>query len=461
LRKIAIIGSGQAGLLCAHALRKAGYAVTLYSDRKPEAWLSESRPTGTAARLEMALAFERELGLDHWDSAAPGIHGLHATFCPQAGNRLLTLTGRPRKPGLAIDLRLQSHRWMLDLVERGGTVAIENVTVPRLEEIAREHDLTLVATGKGGLAPLFERDAARSTYTKPQRHLAMICVKGPRLGFDGVPCMAAKFNLFERLGEAFWIPYHHKDAGPSWNCLFEARPGGPMDRFQGAKSAQETLAIAKTVVKELIPWDHDWLEDAEPSDELGWLVGSVTPVIKKPVGHLPSGKAVMALGDTAMALDPIAGQGANSGNKMARSLTESIVARGDRPFDEAWMTAAFERFFERHGRHLDDFTNLLLEPASPMIKAYLMAQYGSDGRSGRGDGKQALADAFAENFNDPAVLTPRLRDGARLRAFIRETTGSFARSVARGAAGVVRAQLRQRLGRDPEHPFVPAGAPAA
>ena len=51
MRNIAIIGSGQAGLLAAHGLIKAGYHVTLYSDRTADQWLNESRPTGTAARF--------------------------------------------------------------------------------------------------------------------------------------------------------------------------------------------------------------------------------------------------------------------------------------------------------------------------------------------------------------------------------------------------------------------------
>jgi len=51
MRPIAIVGSGIAGLVAAHGLRRAGYGVTLYSDRTPEQWLNESRPTGTAARL--------------------------------------------------------------------------------------------------------------------------------------------------------------------------------------------------------------------------------------------------------------------------------------------------------------------------------------------------------------------------------------------------------------------------
>ena len=82
MRDIAIVGSGIAGLVAAHALRRAGQDVTIYSDRSAEAWLHESRPTGTAARFDMALAYERELGLNHWDDVAPRGEGVFLTFCP-------------------------------------------------------------------------------------------------------------------------------------------------------------------------------------------------------------------------------------------------------------------------------------------------------------------------------------------------------------------------------------------
>jgi len=454
MKNVAVIGSGQAGLVCAHGLRKSGHAVTLYSDRTAEAWLSESRPTGVAGRFWPALEYERELGLNHWDDTPAKFAGVHLTLCPTLHNRLLTCTGRMARPGVAIDLRLQSHRWMHDLIERGGKIEIGEVTVPKLEEIAREHDLTIVSTGRGGLASLFERNSPRSVYAKPQRNVAMVAFKGPPLKQEGLPFAAVKFKILGEHGEMFWLPYHHKDVGPCWVIGPEPKPGGRMDRFQNVKSAKEVLDTIRAVVRDVMPWEASWFDDAEICDELGWQAGAVTPTVRNPVGRLPSGQVVASLGDTAIAYDPIAAQGANSGNKMARHLVAAIDARDDRPFDAQWITETFERFWDEHATHAVALTNLLLEPPTPMAAAYLVAQYGSVGLDDRGDGKQILADAFAENLASPNTLTPVLLDQAKIRDFIRAKTGSFLGTVAKSVPGIFRAQLRQRLGRDPGHPLL-------
>lgn len=451
MRRIAIIGSGISGLLTAHGLRRAGYDVTLFSDRTPEDWLTRSKPTGTAGRFEPAIAYERELGLAHWEHEAKKVEGAHLTFCPEPGNRLLTLAGRLEKPGLAIDVRLQSHRWMRDLEERGGKVVIESVTIPRLDEIAAAHDLTVVAAGKADLAGLFPRDAARSVYDKPQRNLAMLVTKGASFRFEGVPFLPVKFNLFGTAGEIFWAPYHHYALGPTWNMLFEAKAGGPIDVFQSAKSGEEVLRRAKKVIRDLVPWDYAWAKDMELADEHGWLVGAFAPTVRKPVGKLPSGRAVTCVGDTAMAFDPVGGQGANNGTRMAKHLVERVISRGGAPFDEAWMTETFDAFYEEHGRAAYTFNNLLLEPISDAGKELLIAQYGSDGV--RTDGQQRIADAFAGNFVDPRRYTHLLTDEAAVRAFIEEKTGaSWLRSAARGRLGIGAQQIRQKLGLPPHHP---------
>lgn len=449
MRRIAVVGSGIAGLLTAHGLVRAGYAVTLFSDRTAEQWLRDVRPTGSAARFAPALAYERELGLAHWD--APRIEGANVVYCPTPRNRLATLIGRQASPGMAVDVRLQSHRWMLDLEERGGTVVIEAVTLARLDEIAAAHDLVIVAAGKAELGALFERDATRSVHTAPQRAIAMVIVKGPAPILPGMPFTGVRNNIVEGAGEAVWIPYLHRDAGPSWNLIFEAIPGGPMDLFGACRTGADALAAAKRIVETWAPWDADWARGMELADELGWLAGKITPTVRKPVGRLPSGRIVTFVGDTAVHFDPLAAQGANNGTKMARHLVARIVARGDQPFDAPWMTETFDTFWETLGKPAFDLTNLMLEPLTPAGRALLVAQYGSDGV--RTDGKQVIAEFFANGFADPGALVPLLTDLAAAKAYIRQATGGWwGRSAFTGALGIARAQLRHQLGWPPGHP---------
>lgn len=450
VRRIAIIGSGIAGLLTAHGLRRAGHAVTLYSDRTSAQWLEESRPTGTAVRFGDATSYDRELGLAHWDDMAPRMMGGTLTICLRPRNRLLVLNGRTTAPAVAVDLRMISARWMQDLEERGGRVEIGPVSLDRLDQIAAQHDLTVVAVGRGELCQLFPRDPERSVYEVPQRNLCMVIARGDPAAFDGVSSPPAVLNAVEPAGEVFWFPYLHKDHGPTWNLLLEAKPGGPIDRFGGVRNGEEALRIACEVVSEMFPWNSAWTKGLRLADPNGWLVGSVLPSIRGPVGRLPSGRIVTGVGDTLMSLDPVAGQGANNGTRMARHLVNAVCARGDGPFDEAWMTATFERFYEDHGRHTVRFTNLFLEPVTYPMQLLLMAQYGSDGI--RSDVPQRIADALLHNFEDPRQLTDSMVDPRQARQTIAENGGTWPFTVLRGALGVAREQVRQAVGLTPRHP---------
>jgi hypothetical protein len=70
----------------------------------------------------------------------------------------------------------------------------------------------------------------------------------------------------------------------------------------------------------------------------------------------------MAIGDTAVLNDPIAGQGSNNAARMVRHLVARIVANGNAAFDAAWMKDTFETFWNESACYTTAFTNAL-QPA--------------------------------------------------------------------------------------------------
>lgn len=152
------------------------------------------------------------------------------------------------------------------------------------------------------------------------------------------------------------------------------------------------------------------------TDELAWLKGGVAPTVRKPVAYLPSGKAVMALGDAAISYDPIAAQGANSASKMAHHVLQHIIAHKDRPFVAEWMTETFETYWENEAQYMQAFTSALLEPITPAAAAVLQA----------GAQHEAIASEFFSNFNNPRDYWPWLIDENEARKWIAEKTAEAA-----------------------------------
>ena len=72
-----------------------------------------------------------------------------------------------------------------------------------LEDLARDHDLVVVSTGRGGLASLFEVDAARSPYTAPQRVAALTYLRGVAPDPAGA---ALRYHAVEGVGRVLHLP---------------------------------------------------------------------------------------------------------------------------------------------------------------------------------------------------------------------------------------------------------------
>lgn len=412
MAQVSIIGAGTTGLVLAYACLRDGHDVTLYSDRTAEQWLNGT-PTGTAYLYGETIDVERELGMDHWSHEMFGGMGVLLDFKPElAGEARMRVAGNWGSLGSGIDMRMRVHRWMNDLESRGGKLVIEAVTPQRADEIAQASDVTLLAAGKADLGNLIPRNPERSVYDKPQRNLAMAVVtgvtgwRGEAGGFEPV-----KFNFFGDTGEYFWVPFTHKTHGATWCVLWEAKAGKAFDRFGDCKSGEAIVEISKELIQHYAPWEWDNVKDMEyvSGDPSAWLVGRFPPTVREAYGRLPSGALIMPVGDTAIAFDPIGGQGGNNAQRMAKFVADRITERGDRPFDADWMTQVNDDWWYFHGKWAYEFNNLLLEPLQQPA-AMLLEECAKN---------RVFADQkFFSNFPRPHNFFPAIANADKARELI-------------------------------------------
>ena len=112
--------------------------------------------------------------------------------------------------------------------------------------------------------------------------------------------------------------------------------------------------------------------------------------MRKPVGLLPSGHPVLGMADAVLLNDPITGQGSNNASKGAAIYLQSILERGEGPFDATWMQETFERLWE-YAEKVVGWTNALLLPPPPHVLNVL----GAAGQF------PAVAHRFANGFDNP------------------------------------------------------------
>ncbi len=401
MRKITIIGAGQAGLQLGIGLLGQGYAVRIVSNRSAEQ-IGAGRVMSSQSMYDMALAFERELGIAFWDNECPPTDGVHMRA--GSGDQLLIdWRGLMGAPGQSVDQRIKMPVWMAEFQRRGGELVIEDAGIPELERYAQTSDLVIVSTGKGEIGKLFERDNELSAFDAPLRTISLTYVHGmkPREDFS-----ALNISINPGIGELVNFPGMTL-SGPCDIINLECIPNGPMDRWHEVKNQEEHLALAVQMIEEYFPWEAERCQNLRLTDDQCTLVGRITPTVRKPVGYLPSGRTVLGMADVLVLNDPITGQGSNNASKCANVYMQCILDQGGKAFDDAWKNATFARYWD-YAQWVAKFTNThLLPPTEPVLKVLSAC-----GRL------PELAAHFSNAFNDPKMLTPWYYDSAEAERFI-------------------------------------------
>jgi 2-polyprenyl-6-methoxyphenol hydroxylase-like FAD-dependent oxidoreductase len=407
MRKILIVGSGQSGLQLGLGLLKHGYDVTLMSARTPDE-IRNGRVMSTQCMFHTSLQTERDLGLDFWEADTPSIWGLGVSVAGADGARAVDWLGHLDGYAQSVDQRVKMAGWLEAFEQQGGKLVLHGVAVSDLDRLADMYDLTVVAAGKGELVSMFGRDTRRSTFDTPQRALAVTYVHGLEMRPEHPDTYAVRFNLVPEVGELFMIP-GYTTTGPCDILFFEGVPGGPLDCWADVRTPDEYLRRMLDLMATYVPWEYERARHVELTDPGGVLAGRYAPVVRHPVGRLPSGGVVLGMADVVVANDPITGQGSNNAAKCAASYLDSVLAHGDRPFDEAFMRDTFERYWS-YAQYVTTWTNAMLQPPPP----HVLEVIGAAGQY------PEVANRFANGFDDPSDFFSWFMDPELAQTYLAE-----------------------------------------
>jgi flavin-dependent dehydrogenase len=185
-----------------------------------------------------------------------------------------------------------------------------------------------------------------------------------------------------------------------------------MDIWADVKTPDEHLAASEHLLRTFFPHEAERIDGhLELTDDKAVLRGRITPTTKYPVATLPSGAKIFGLADVVCLNDPLTGQGSNNASKAAKIYLDAINAHGDAAFDEAWMNAVFEQYWD-YARFPVAYTNQTLgQPPEHMLRILKAAETDKE-----------LAHIMANSFNDPKSIAPWYYDAASAEQFLSERT---------------------------------------
>jgi len=403
MTSIGIVGAGVAGLHLGLFLRKHAIAATIYTDKTPEQQLA-ARLSNVVIRSAPTRARERVLGVNHWDGANVDLLRLNYYV---GGARPFAFAGDLAPPAIVVDMRMYYSRLLEDFAMRGGRVVIGALQASDVERLADEHDLMVVASGRGGLANMFPRLAAHSPYSRPQR-----------LGMGG---LYRGIAYPQPLGIDVVIAPGHGEFLIAPLCSFEPHlstiniqiiRGGAFEVLRHMRYADDPRGFEAVVLGLLCDYapatyariDPSTFELARPLD---LAHAAVTPTVRRGSIQLRNGRFAVALGDAHVLLDPITGQGANTASHAAWVLGEAI--RDGDTFDETFCRRVEQQIWSYAGPVAEACNARLRPPAAHVAELLVAAAH-----------HKAIADAHANAFNRPDAFWEILSSPERTAAFLRQ-----------------------------------------
>jgi 2-polyprenyl-6-methoxyphenol hydroxylase-like FAD-dependent oxidoreductase len=401
MTSIGIVGAGVAGLHLGLFLRAHDIPVTIYTDKTGDE-LAGGRLLNSVGHHHPTLERERQLGVHHWDADEYGFTCHHHYL---GGPMPLAFRGDFTRPSSAIDYRLYLPRLMGDFEDRGGRLAVQAVQADDLDGLAGQHDLLVVASGRGTLGGLFGRRADKSPYDKPQRRLCVALWHGvARSEPKGVT-----LGISPGHGELIEIPIYSFD-GHVTALLFENIPGGDLEPLADLRYDEDPKAFEATTLQKLKEHYPATFERVDPATfavtrPQDILQGALIPHMRADYAQLANGKYALAVGDVHAVVDPLVGQGANSASYSAWTVGEAILE--DLGFDELFCQRVARRRADMV-EGISDWTNFMLAPPAPQLVAMLVAMAQ----------RKDVCDEFTDNFGDGARQWSTLATPERTRAHL-------------------------------------------
>lgn len=401
MTSIGIVGTGVAGLHLALMLQQHQVPVTLYTDRTPD-HVASGRLLNTVMHHYGTRERERELGVNHWSLADTGWWTRYHSVLGTPG---VHYRGNFDNASTALDYRLYLPRLEQDFCDRGGEVQVGRLDPAGLEALSKQHDLIVVATGRGPLAEMFGRREDLSRYETPQR----ICLAALFTGVDRPATEGVSINVSPQVGELIEFPMATAH-GRITALLFENMPGAELELLAQTRYDDDPGAFNKLVLRALeshYPWVFERVRIADfgllgPTDI---LQGGVVPVVRNDYVQLGSGRFALAVGDCHAAVDPIMGQGANAASYSAFVTGRAILE--DIALDELFcQRVAAERADVVQGA--TKVTNMFLE-----FPEHLRTLQAASARN------QKVSDTVAAVFASPDQMWRIIKTPERVDAFIR------------------------------------------